>query len=403
MTEHLMATYNRLSISFARGEGAWLWSSDGTRYLDALAGIAVCGLGHAHPAVRDALCEQAAQLIHVSNLYQIPAQEALGDRLCAVAGMDRVFFANSGAEANEAAIKLARLSASRRGVQRPEILVMENSFHGRTLATLTATGNRKAQAGFEPLVSGFVRVPYDDLTAVDTAARNRSNIVAVLVESIQGEGGVVVPRTGYLAGLRELCDRHGWLLMLDEVQSGMGRTGKLFAFQHEGIRPDVMTLAKGLGNGVPIGACLARGEAADVLGAGTHGSTFGGNPLSCRAAAAVLDALLERDEQGQDLPARAGSLGERIRAGLRARLTDNPGVVSVRGRGLMIGIELDRPCAELVTAALTEGMLINVTAQRVVRLLPPLIIDEQQADEIIDTVARIVIDFLRRAERDADG
>ena len=403
MTDHLMATYNRLPVSFERGEGAWLWSTDGTRYLDALAGIAVCGLGHAHPGVRDALCEQAAQLIHVSNLYQIPAQTALGDRLCAAAGMDRVFFANSGAEANEAAIKLARLFANRRGVQRPEILVMENSFLGRTLATLTATGSRKAQAGFEPLVWGFVRVPYDDLAAVDTAAANRNNIVAVLVESIQGEGGVVVPGRGYLAGLRELCDRHGWLLMLDEVQSGMGRTGKLFAFQHEGIRPDVMTLAKGLGNGVPIGACLARGEAAEALGPGTHGSTFGGNPLACRAASAVLDALEARDEAQQDLPARAAALGQRIRTGLRERLADAPGVASVRGRGLMIGVELDRPCAELVTAALAQGLLINVTAQRVVRLLPPLIIDEAQADQIVDTVARVVLDFLQEAARDGGG
>ena len=398
MTDHLMATYNRLPVSFERGEGAWLWSSDGKRYLDALAGIAVCGLGHAHPGVRDALCEQAARLLHVSNLYQIPAQAALGDRLCAAAGMDRVFFANSGAEANEAAIKLARLYASRRGVQRPEILVMENSFHGRTLATLTATGNRKAQAGFEPLVSGFVRVPYDDLEAVETAAANRGGITAVLVESIQGEGGVVVPTDGYLAGLRAICDRHGWLLMLDEVQSGMGRTGKLFAFQHEGIEPDVMTLAKGLGNGVPIGACLARGEAAEVLGPGTHGSTFGGNPLACRAAMAVLDAL-EQD----NLPARAALLGGRIRDGLRERLADAPGVVDIRGRGLMVGIELDRPCTELVPAALAEGLLINVTAQRVVRLLPPLIIDDEQAGQIIDTVARVVLAFLDGADVGGTG
>ncbi|MCG6941050.1 MAG: aspartate aminotransferase family protein [Thiohalocapsa sp.] len=398
MTDHLMATYNRLPISFERGEGAWLWSSDGKRYLDALAGIAVCGLGHAHPGVRDALCEQAGRLLHVSNLYQIPAQSALGDRLCAAAGMDRVFFANSGAEANEAAIKLARLFASRRGVQRPEILVMENSFHGRTLATLTATGNRKAQAGFEPLVSGFLRVPYDDLAAVETAAANRTNITAVLVESIQGEGGVVVPQPGYLAGLRALCDRNGWLLMLDEVQSGMGRSGELFAFQHEGIVPDVMTLAKGLGNGVPIGACLARGEAAEVLGPGTHGSTFGGNPLACRAAMAVLDALAQ-----DDLPERAAQLGERIRSGLHDRLADAPGVTDIRGRGLLIGIELDRPCGELVAAALAEGLLINVTAQRVVRLLPPLIIDDEQAQQIIDTVARVVLAFLDEADGGGAG
>jgi acetylornithine aminotransferase len=336
--------------------------------------------------------------VHVSNLYRIPAQSALGDRLCAAAGMDRVFFANSGAEANEAAIKLARLFASRRGVQRPEILVMEHSFHGRTLATLTATGSRKAQAGFEPLVSGFVRVPYDDLDAVETAAANRNNIVAVLVESIQGEGGIVVPDTGYLAGLRALCDRQGWLLMIDEVQSGMGRTGALFAFQHEGIHPDVMTLAKGLGNGVPIGACLARGGAAKVLGPGSHGSTFGGNPLACRAALAVLDAI-EQD----DLPTRATVLGERIRNGLHERLADAPGVVDIRGRGLMIGVELDRPCTELVSTALAEGLLINVTAERVVRLLPPLIIDDEQAQQIIDIVAHVVLAFLGEADRSGAG
>lgn len=393
---HLMATYNRLPVTFERGEGAWLWSDDGRRYLDALSGIAVCGLGHAHPGVREAICEQAAQLVHVSNLYRIPAQETLGERLCAAAGMERVFFANSGAEANEAAIKLARLLAHGRGVQRPEILVMENSFHGRTLATLTATGSRKAQAGFEPLVSGFVRVPYDDLGAVETAAGNRANIVAVLVESIQGEGGIVMPSAGYLAGLRELCDRHGWLLMLDEVQSGMGRTGRLFAHQHEGILPDVMTLAKGLGNGVPIGACLARGDAAGVLGPGSHGSTFGGNPLACRAALAVLDALV-----ADALPARASATGERIRTGLRDGLADLSGVVAVRGRGLMIGVELDRACGELVATALDAGLLINVTAQRVVRLLPPLIIDDAQAEQIVNTVVHIVRDFLGADDADA--
>ncbi len=391
MTDHLMATYRRLPVRFERGEGAWLWDSEGNRYLDALSGIAVCGLGHAHPGVRDALCEQARRLVHVSNLYQIPGQEALGARLCAAAGMERVFFANSGAEANEAAIKLARLHANRRDVQRPEILVMENSFHGRTLATLTATGNRKAQAGFEPLVSGFVRVPYDDLDAVETAAQNRPNLVAVLAESIQGEGGVVPPSPGYLTGLRELCDRHGWLLMLDEVQSGMGRTGRMFACQHEDVLPDVMTLAKGLANGVPIGACLARGEAAEVLGPGSHGSTFGGNPLACSAANAVLDALEE-----DALPERAAELGERILSGLRDALDGVDGVVDLRGRGLMIGVELDRPCAELVSQALTDGLLINVTAERVVRLLPPLILDDAQADQIASRVARLVRAFLQQ-------
>jgi acetylornithine aminotransferase len=387
-----MATYGRLPIAFVRGEGIWLWDSDGKRYLDALSGIAVCGLGHAHPAVRDALCDQAGTLIHTSNLYRIPAQEALGERLCAVAGMDRVFFGNSGAEANEAAIKLARLHAHKAGVDKPEVLVMENSFHGRTLATLTATGNRKAQAGFEPLVQGFVRVPYDDLEAVETAAANRPNIVAVLVEPIQGEGGIVVPADGYLAGLRELCDRYGWLLMLDEIQTGMGRTGLMFAHQHAGIVPDVMTLAKGLGNGVPIGACLARGIAAEVFGPGSHGSTFGGNPLACRAGSAVLKTLA-----AEGLTERAADVGARMLNAFRHAFKGVDGVNQVRGRGLMIGIELDRPCGELVARALDDGILINVTAACVVRLLPPLIVDDQQADCIVDAVSRLIREFLASA------
>jgi acetylornithine aminotransferase len=390
--DHLMATYSRLPVAFARGEGAWVWDTDGKRYLDALSGIAVCGLGHAHPEVREAVCEQAGLLLHTSNLYRIPAQEALGERLCGAAGMHRVFFANSGAEANEAAIKLARLHGHRNGVERPEVVVMQNSFHGRTLATLTATGNRKAQAGFEPLVQGFVRAPYDDVEAVETAAANRPGIVALMVEPIQGEGGIVVPADDYLARLRELCDRHGWLLMLDEVQTGMGRTGRLFAHQHAGVAPDVMTLAKGLGNGVPIGACLARGAAADVLGPGSHGSTFGGSPIACRAAAAVL-AVLERER----LSERAGRVGEQMIGALRRGLAGVPGVVEVRGRGLMIGIELDRPCADLVLRALNEGLLINVTAARVVRLLPPLIIDEEQAESIVESVARLIRAFLADA------
>jgi len=393
MADHLMATYGRLPIAFTRGDGAWLWDSDGKRYLDALAGIAVCGLGHAHAAVRDALCEQASTLIHTSNLYRIPTQEVLGERLCAAAGMDRVFFSNSGAEANEAAIKLARLHAHRKGIDKPEVLVVEHSFHGRTLATLTATGNRKAQAGFEPLVQGFVRVPYDDLDAVEIAASNRPNISAVLVEPIQGEGGVVIPADDYLAGMRALCDRHGWLLMLDEIQTGMGRTGQLFAYQHADILPDVMTLAKGLGNGVPIGACLARGAAADVLGPGSHGSTFGGNPLACRAGIAVLDVLTSAQ-----LIERAATVGTRILDGFCQALDGVAGVVQIRGRGLMIGIELDRPCGELVPSALAEGMLINVTAGSVVRLLPPLIIDNAQADCIIDTVSRLIREFLTGTE-----
>ncbi len=390
MGESLMSTYNRLPVAFARGQGVWLWDVAGKRYLDALSGIAVCGLGHAHPGVHDAVCDQAGTLIHTSNLYQVPTQAALGERLCQVSGMERVFFANSGAEANEAAIKLARLHAHQTGVEQPAVLVMENSFHGRTLATLTATGSRKAQAGFEPLVQGFVRVPYDDPEGVATAGANRLNIVAILVEPIQGEGGVVVPSDGYLQNLREQCDRNGWLLMLDEIQTGMGRTGRMFAHQHAGILPDVMTLAKGLGNGVPIGACLARGPAANVLGPGSHGSTFGGNPLACRAGVAVLDALAD-----QDLVAHAGIMGARLLDDLQSALSSLPGVVEIRGRGLMIGIELDRPCGELVNAALGEGLLINVTAERVIRLLPPLILEADEADLIVTGLSRLLHEFFR--------
>ncbi|TVQ87581.1 MAG: aspartate aminotransferase family protein [Chromatiaceae bacterium] len=391
-----MATYTRLPVAFVRGEGAWLWDESGRRYLDGLAGIAVCGLGHAHPVLQQALCEQAGALIHTSNLYRVPLQEELGARLCAAAGMDRVFFANSGAEANEAALKLARLHAHRQGIADPAVVVMDNAFHGRTLATLSATGNRKAQAGFEPLVQGFVRVPYGDIDALTIAATNRQNIVAVLVEPIQGEGGIVIPPPDYLARLQACCDQHGWLLMLDEIQTGMGRTGELFAHRHAGIQPDVMTLAKGLANGVPIGACLARGAAAEVLGPGSHGSTFGGNALACRAALSVLETLITAQ-----LPARAGQLGASMVAGLRQALAGLAGVVEVRGAGLMLGIELDRPCAEIVTMALDEGLLINVTAQRVVRLLPPLIIDDDQATQLVDGVATVIRRFLG-ADRAAD-
>ena len=384
-----MATYRRLPVTFTHGEGAWLWDEAGKRYLDALSGIAVCGLGHAHPAVRDALCEQAGSLIHTSNLYQIAAQTELGARLTALAGMDRVFFGNSGAEANEAAIKLARLHGHHRGIERPAILVMENSFHGRTLATLSATGNRKVQAGFEPLVQGFVRVPYNDLGAVETAAANRQDIVAVLVEPIQGEGGINIPAPDYLPRLRAICDRQGWLLMLDEIQTGMGRTGRLFAHQHTGIQPDVMTLAKGLANGVPIGACLARGVAATVLGPGSHGSTFGGNPLACRAASVVLETL-----ESEGLVDRATDLGNQVKTGFRQALARQPGVRDIRGLGLMIGIELDRPCAELVGQALEAGLLINVTAERVIRLLPPLILERDQVALLVDRLAGLIVAFL---------
>ncbi len=384
-----MATYNRLPVTFARGEGSWLWDTDGKRYLDALSGIAVCGLGHAHPELARALCEQAGQLIHTSNLYGIAHQEALGTTLTRLAGMERAFFGNSGAEANEAAIKLARLFGHRKGIDHPAIVVAENSFHGRTLATLTATGNRKVQAGFEPLVQGFIRVAYGDSAALRTVAQNNRQVVAVLLEPIQGEGGINLPPDDYLAGVRQLCDQHGWLLMLDEIQTGMGRTGRPFAYQHSGIKPDVMTLAKALGNGVPIGACLASGEAATLFGPGNHGSTFGGNPLACRAALTVLQ-ILERDR----LAERAGVLGERLLAGFGARLSGLAGVRQIRGRGLMLGIELDRPCGALVAQALAAGLLINVTAERVIRLLPPLTLTEAEADVLLERLSGLIEAFL---------
>jgi acetylornithine/N-succinyldiaminopimelate aminotransferase len=387
----LMSSYQRLPVAFVRGEGAWLWDTEGRRYLDAVGGIAVCALGHAHPAVARALAEQAGILVHTSNLYRIPSQERLAERLVALAGMDQAFFCNSGAEANETAIKIARLLGHERGLGAPAIVVMEGAFHGRTLATLTATGARKVQAGFEPLVQGFVRVPYGDLEALRAVGANRREIVAVLCEPIQGEGGVVMPPPGYLAGLREICDRHGWFLMLDEVQTGMCRTGRWFAFQHEGIRPDVMTLAKSLGNGVPIGACLARGAAAGLIRPGKHASTFGGNPLACRAALAVLDIL----EQGR-LAERAAELGEALLERLRRALDGVPGVVEIRGRGLIIGVLLDRPCGELVERALGLGLLINVTAERVVRLLPPLILSNAEALVLVERLGTVIREFLGR-------
>ena len=389
MADHIMSTYNRLPIQFERGEGIWLWDSENRQYLDALSGIAVCGLGHAHPVVSRAISEQAGLLVHTSNLYGIALQEQLADTLCELSAMDRVFFSNSGAEANEAAIKIARLYGHSRGIDNPAIIVMEKSFHGRTLATLTATGNRKVQAGFEPLVQGFIRVPYNDLDAIRTVAANSNNVVAVLVEPIQGEGGINIPDADYLQGIRSLCDDNDWLMMLDEIQSGMGRTGKWFAWQHSDVLPDVATLAKALGNGVPIGACLARGRAAGMMQPGNHGSTFGGNPLACRAAIAVLDVL-----QQEQLVDHAAALGTHLLTGFTAALSGLEGVTAIRGRGLMIGIELDRPCAELVVKATEQGLLINVTAERVIRLLPPLITTVKQADIIIEQVSDLIREFL---------
>lgn len=384
----LMNTYGERRLTVTRGEGAWVWDSAGNRYLDALAGIAVCGLGHAHAAVTHAIAEQAAALVHCSNLYNIPAQQELATMLCGISGMDKVFFGNSGAEANEAAIKIARLHGHARGIEVPTIVVMEHAFHGRTLATLSATGNRKVQAGFEPLVRGFVRAPFDDLEAVATIAGNNPNIAAVLVEPIQGEGGVRVPDPQYLAGLRALCDRHGWLLMLDEIQTGSGRTGSFFHYQQHGLLPDVATLAKGLGNGMPIGACLARGAAAELLGPGKHGSTFGGNPVACAAGLATLRVL-----EGENLYARAHQLGTRLRSEFRSAIAGCASVRDIRGSGLMIGIELDRPCAELVQHALDRGLLINVTADSVIRLLPPLILGDAEAELLVATLAPLIRAF----------
>lgn len=388
---HVMNTYNRLPVAFERGEGAWLWDTQGKRYLDALAGIAVCGIGHAHPRLTAVLREQVGRLIHTSNLYGITLQEKLADRLAAVSGMEDVFFCNSGCEANEAAIKLARYYGHHKGIESPAIVVMEKAFHGRTIATLSATGSRKVQAGFEPLVSGFVRVPFDDLGAVKRVAENNRNVVAVLVELIQGEGGINICSEDYLRGLREICDAHHWLLMLDEVQSGIGRTGTWFAFQHSGIKPDVMALAKGLANGVPIGACLTAGPAAGLFKPGNHGSTFGGNPLACAAALATLDIIEE-----ENLMKNAAELGAFIRGELAAKFAGNPGVKDIRVKGLMIGIELAHPCGELVQQALDAGLLINVTADNVVRLLPPLNFTHEQAGLLIDMLVPLILDFLSR-------
>ena len=386
---HVMNTYARLPVAFTHGQGVWLWDAQGKRYLDALGGIAVNTLGHAHPRLVKTLSAQAGKLIHTSNIYQITEQENLADKLAGISGMDKIFFGNSGCEANEAAIKIARLYAKGKNVENPAIVVMEKSFHGRTLATLSATGNRKVQAGFEPLVSGFVRVPYDDLEAVRQVAQHNRHVVAVLVEPIQGEGGINVAHLEYLRGLRELCDRYQWLLMLDEIQCGIGRTGKWFFYQHAGFHPDVVTLAKGLAGGVPIGACLAKGAAAEVFKPGNHGSTFGGSPFACAAALATLE-IIEQDH----LLDNATKVGDAMRAGLVAALAGIKGVVAVRGIGLILGVELDRPCAELVGRALEAGLLINVTVDKVVRLLPPLIISLDEARQVVDILSTLIQDFL---------
>ena len=386
---HLMNTYARQPVAFTHGKGTHLWDNKGKEYLDGIAGIAVNTLGHAHPRFTAALTAQIGKLMHVSNVYQIPEQEQLAEQLCALSKMQEVFLCNSGCEANEAAIKLARMYGHKQGVEIPTIIVMEKAFHGRTLATLSATGNRKVQAGFEPLVKGFVRVPYDDLAAIEQVAAHTPNIVAVLVEPIQGEGGIRIADIEYLKGLRKICDQKNWLLMLDEVQCGIGRTGKWFAYQHAAILPDVMTLAKGLGSGMPIGACLAAGKAAGTFQPGNHGSTFGGNPLACTAASTTLK-IIEEDKLMQN----AHSIGDFLLQGLKARLGDLPGIVEIRGQGLMLGIVLAQPCGALVGRALEQGLLINVTADTVVRLLPPLIFSQADAQQLLDKLCPLITEFL---------
>ncbi|GGK80114.1 aspartate aminotransferase family protein [Amphritea balenae] len=385
-TQPVMNTYSRLSVAFDHGEGCWLYDTDGNKYLDALSGIAVCGLGHAHPAVTTAISEQASQLIHTSNLYTIPLQQQLAERLTHISGMDNIFFGNSGAEANEAAIKLARRYGHKKGIDKPVTIVMEGSFHGRTMATLSATGNRSAQAGFEPLVSGFVRAPYNDVEAIKNIVAADANVVAILVEPVQGESGVVIPADNYLNQLRDICDANDMLLMLDEVQTGNGRTGSYFAYQQNNILPDVVTTAKGLGNGVPIGACLARGKAAEILSPGTHGSTYGGNPLCCAAALAVVDTITN-----ENLDQRAAFLGDKIVAGFEAQLGDASYVKEIRNKGLMIAIELTEAGTELAVLSKVKGILLNVTGGgKVVRMLPPLIMSDTEAELLVNTLSRII-------------
>ena len=386
---HVMNTYARLPVTFSHGEGCRITDTDGKEYLDALSGIAVSTLGHAHPRLVAAIAAQAGRMLHTSNLYRIAEQEQLADKLCALSGMAEVFFGNSGAEANEAAIKLARFYGHKKNVELPTVIVMEKAFHGRTMATLSATGNRKAQAGFEPLVSGSVRVPYGDIEAIKAVAEHNKNIVAVMLEIIQGEGGIHLADPAYYRGIRELCDAHDWLMICDEVQCGMGRTGKWFGYQQAGIQPDIATLAKGLGSGVPIGACMAGGKAAGLFGPGNHGSTFGGNPLAAKAALTTID-VMEQD----GLLANAAQMGALIRQLFGEALAGVKGVVDIRGHGLMIGLELDRPCGALVGKALEAGLLINVTAECVIRFLPPLIFSERDARELVERCAPLIKEFL---------
>ena len=384
----LMNTYGVRAATLVGGEGAWLWDDSGKKYLDALSGIAVCGLGHSNLELSSVIAKQASTLIHCSNFFSIPSQQQLAEKLCQISGMSNVFFSNSGAEANEAAIKIARLHGNKKGIKLPTVLVMDNAFHGRTLATLTASGSRKIQAGFEPLVRGFVRGPFNDIEALKTIAKNNPDICAIFVEPIQGEGGIHLAAPEYLQQLRELCDELDWLLMFDEVQTGNGRTGKYFYHQYSGVQPDVVTTAKGLGNGVPIGACLAHGNAANLMQPGNHGSTFGGNPLACSVALKVVELL----ESG-NIYQRAVSIGDIIMQGLTTELSDVAHVKEIRGCGCMIGIELTKPCQPLYTEALKQGLIINVTADSVVRLLPPMIMTDTEAQQVVSILAPLIRDF----------
>jgi len=384
---HLMNTYARQDITFVSGQGATLYTQDKTPYLDAVSGIAVCSLGHAHPAIAETLAQQSKKLIHTSNLYHIETQTQLADKLSELAGMDKTFFCNSGAEANETAIKIAKKYAYQKGISAPEIIVMQNSFHGRTLATLSATGNDKVHEGFAPLVPGFTRVPFDDVDAVKALESNQ-NIVAILVEPIQGEGGVHVPKAGYLKQLRDICDRNQWLLMTDEIQTGMARTGEWFAHQHDGIKPDVMTLAKALGNGMPIGACMAHGKAAEILVPGNHGTTFGGNPLACAVGLSVIRTI-----EANRFNVAVKQKGELILNRLKEKLANNPAVVDIRGKGYMVGIQLDRPCGDLVAHALDKHLLINVTRGDTIRLLPSFVMSDAQCDQLVSTLIDLINSF----------
>jgi len=385
MSNHLMNTYAALPVAFERGEGAWLWDDDGKQYLDAISGLGVCALGHAHPEVARVIADQAGRLIHTANLARIPWQEQLADTLAEITGMDRVFVANSGTEAIECALKITRIIGHERGFSDPGVIVMENSFHGRTLAALSATGSRKVQAGFEPLVGGFLRAPFGDSSAVEKIVQSSNEVVAVLVEPIQGEAGIQVPETGDLETLRTSCDENGCLLIIDEIQSGLCRTGRWYAHQHEQVKPDILTTAKALANGVPIGACVARGQAAEAFSPGRHGSTFGGNPLASRTACTVLDIM-----KSEELNRRSEQMGDWMTGAFKSRLQGNEGVRDIRGRGLMIGIELDRDVNHFKTDALDQGLLLNITRNNIIRLLPPLIIDQAQAEQIVDTVCKLI-------------